>query len=167
MSLAGSQLGCHSLRSCYLSHLRGVWSGGLLVFEVAEYVWKLHFTGGKTETKNGKESRRAEPQPNSDFLCLCGGGLWLLIHSRVQVLSCKPEIKPRSGLLPALPGHPRMKLRMLGQQCAQEQGRAWTLPPPQLSLWPMNFQTDRACESRGPSRRALLPPAAAQRALCG
>lgn len=90
-----------------------------------------------------------------------------MIHSEVQVLSCKLESKPRSGLLPALPGHPQMKLRMLEQQCAQEQGRAWTLPPRQLSLWPMDFQTDRACESRGPSRRALLPPAAAQRALCG
>ena len=122
---------------------------------------------GKLRPRTGKEAERQSPNPTATSCASMKA--WADVHSYwgSSPASLRPSPDLRPAARPGWASWDEAEEAGAGRQCAQEQGRAWTLPPRQLSPWSMDFQTVRACESRGPKRRDLLPPAAAQRPLCG
>lgn len=140
--------------------------------------WKLHSIGGKTEAKR-KGSLEAAPWPRSAFLRAWGGR-----HRAFPVFSVPSlEVSLEQGGGPALPSIPRGPSWLSGcsppwpgilrgrggRGGGMPSSRVGMGPPPprQLPAGPVASQTDKTCESRGPSRRAQLLLVAAQRPHCG
>lgn len=140
---------------------------------------KFHSIAGKIEAKR-KGGLEAEPWPRSAFLRAWGGRHGVFPVFSVPSLEVSIESREVGQASPASPRCPSwlsgcsqpwpgILQGRRGRGGGVPSSRVGMGPPPprQLPAGPVASQTDKTCESRGPSRRAQLLPVAAQRPHCG